>query len=143
MSAPNASEELEGVLRQIVALRAEGGSPASIDAMVEAAHDLWSDVPPPAVGQSIAWPSDIAALAEELGFATGEPHAGDHLEGLAAQIDKAIVAVGGIGNVRVSCSPDRIVITGIAGDEDARDEALIAAAKLAPGMQIEDAIDVA
>ena len=37
----------------------------------------------------------------------------------------------------------RVVISGIAGDEDARDQALIAAAKLAPGMQIEDAIDVA
>jgi hypothetical protein len=94
------------------------------------------------------WPLDIAGIARELGFdaisdvaTLEEDH--EHLELLATRIEKDIAAVGGVGNVRVSCSPERIVITGIAGDDESRDEALIVAAKLAPGIQIEDAIDVA
>lgn len=93
------------------------------------------------------WPLDIATITNELGFdaiAEVAPLDDDsELQLLATKIEQDIVAVGGVGNVRVSCSPERIVITGIAGDEDARDEALIVAAKLAPVIQIEDAIDVA
>lgn len=147
MSEPSAFQQFEALLRQIVSLRAGGASAATLEATTEAAWELWNDVPPLPAGEKMQWPSDIAAIASELGFdaiADVAPLDDDSdLELLATRIEQDINAVGGVGNVRVSCSPERIVITGIAGDEEARDEALIVAAKLAPGIQIEDAIDVA
>ena len=152
---PSAFQELEAVVRQILALRAGGASQATIDATIEAARELWGEVPSPPVGTKMVWAPDLAAIADELGFTASAAVApldddmqkmigeAGRLQKLASEIDKAIVESGGIGNVRVACSPQRVVLTGIAADEEARDQALIVAAKLAPGMEIEDAIDVA
>lgn len=158
MTQQSAYQQLEDVLRQMVQLRASGASPAALAALENEAWELWEQVPPTPAGAELVWPQDIAAIADELGFgyedisAEAEPLSDDlaagiaeasRLQKLASQIDAAIVEVGGVGNVRVACSASRIVITGIAADDDARDQALLVAAKLAPGIEIEDAIDVA
>ncbi len=141
MVEPSTFKQFESLLRQIASLRASGSSPATIEATTEAAWELWNEVPADSRGP---WSPDVKIIANELGFdVVSGGDAEDSLQLLATKIEQDIAAVGGVGNVRVSCSPERIVITGIAGDEEARDEALIVAAKLAPGIQIEDAIDVA
>lgn len=158
----SAIAELESVLRQLVVLRTNGSSPAAIEATTEAARELWAEVPKS--GPPPRWSADVLAIASDLGFrrqrsvptselepiddslveaVDGDGGADDELDTLASRIDQAITEAGGIGNVKVACSPQRVVLTGIAADEEARDQALIVAAKLAPGMEIEDAIDVA
>lgn len=155
MSEPSAYERLEAILREILAKRATGASAAAVEAMTEAAGEIWAEVPPDPPGTKREWPPDIVALADELGFtaeieakpidADSEQSVADasRLAQLEAQIDAAIVEAGGVGNLVVACTPHRIVLTGIAADEEARDQALLVAAKLAPGLEIEDAIDVA
>ena len=171
MSESNMDQLLE-LLRQITSLRKSGVTGAAVDALVEEARELWAGVPLAPPDRPHAWPLDLIAIARELGFErsmmmTEQIEALDPAEAfdmvstppplpphrkmdetlrmakLAKEIDEAIVASGGIGNVKVACSPQRIVLSGIAADEEARDQALLAAAKLAPGVEIEDAIDVA
>ena len=165
-------EQLHELLRQIHSLRKSGVTGAAVEALVDEARELWAGVPLAPPDRPHVWPQEIIAIARELGFErsmlmTEQIEALDPAEAfdvistppplpprdkmdetlrmakLAKDIDDAIAAAGGIGNVKVACSPQRIVLSGIAADEEARDQALLAAAKLAPGVEIEDAIDVA
>lgn len=87
-------------------------------------------------------PTPPASATPPAAPSAGTADAGN-LERLASEINTAIVASGGVGNLHVACMTGRIILTGIAADEDSRDEALIAAAKLAPGIQIDDEIEIA
>lgn len=119
-------DQLEDVLRQIVGLRGSGASPVVLEALIDEARELHEQLP---AGVEMDWASDIAPVAEEL-------------FGLASRIQAAIVAAGGIGDVHVACSPSRVIITGTTADEEARDNAQIIAAKLAPGVEIDNSITV-
>jgi len=143
-------QQFEAILRNILDLRTSGASDEVIDAAVEAAWDEWDHVPHPPAGTQVVWSPDVADIASELGFAAAAaPVLQDstaeaaRLQQLAAQIDEAIMHAGGVGDVRVACSTVGVTITGVAADEESRDQALIIAAQLAPGMQLHDGIRVA
>jgi hypothetical protein len=108
------------------------GSPT---AAANAAAKLFSISTPSAAAETAIAPSDTDEVSADANEAS--------LQRLASEIEAAIAASGGIGNLHVTCMKDRVILTGIAGDEDSRDEALIAVAKLAPGIQIDDEIEVA
>jgi hypothetical protein len=165
-------DQLQELLRQINGVKKSGVTGAALDVLVEEARELWRTIPLAPPDKPHDWPADLIAVARELGFErsmlmTDQIEALDPSEAfdvistppplppkekmeeslrlarLAKEIDEAIAASGGIGNVKVACSPQRIVLSGIAADAEARDQALLAAAKIAPGVEIEDAIDVA
>jgi len=171
--ADDAWQNFLAVLEQIGELKKSGVTGTALETLVEEAWDLWPEVPKTASGAREWPPGliDVAReLGFENSTATEDieplsledivpppaptipkarptpppmPRIDPEMLKLAKDIDEAIATAGGIGNLRVNCSRNRVTLNGIAADEDARDEAQIIAAKIAPGVEIDNGITVA
>jgi hypothetical protein len=156
-------EQFLGLLHQIKSLEDDGASGVALDVVVQEARALRPELPGWVTDVARAYPPGLFELAHRRVFerapirteeiepisieddpATPPPFVarGIELQKIAAAIAAAITEAGGVGDVSVAYSATHMTLGGIAVDDDARDNAQIIAAKLAPGVEIKNSITV-